>query len=83
MDKLLQEKFLHTLLRIQIQVKYVKYHALGNDYIVLAAADLPDGELRIQFHDGFCATMTGPVTKVCHGETSAEMFASGDGARTG
>ena len=36
---------------------------------------MPGGDLRVQFRDGFFATMTGPVTKVCEGEMSEEMFA--------
>jgi diaminopimelate epimerase len=35
---------------------------------------MPGGEIRIQFHDGFFATMTGPVTKVCEGVMAKEMF---------
>jgi len=35
---------------------------------------MPGGEIRIQFNDGFYATMTGPVTKVCDGVISKEMF---------
>ena len=35
---------------------------------------MPGGNLRIQLHDGFSATMTGPVTKVSDGEMTEEMF---------
>lgn len=35
---------------------------------------MPGGEIRIQFKDGFFATMTGPVTKVCEGIMMQEMF---------
>lgn len=35
---------------------------------------MPGGELQISFSDGFQATMTGPVTKVCEGVMSSEMF---------
>jgi diaminopimelate epimerase len=35
---------------------------------------MPGGELKISFIDGFQATMTGPVTKVCEGVMSSEMF---------
>jgi diaminopimelate epimerase len=35
---------------------------------------MPGGELKISFSDGFQATMTGPVTKVCEGVMSSEMF---------
>jgi diaminopimelate epimerase len=35
---------------------------------------MPGGSLRIQFKEGFFATMTGPVTKVCDGKISKEMF---------
>jgi diaminopimelate epimerase len=35
---------------------------------------MPGGELRISFVDGFQATMTGPVTKVCEGVMHREMF---------
>jgi len=35
---------------------------------------MPGGDIRIQFRDGFFATMTGPVTKVCEGVMMDEMF---------
>lgn len=35
---------------------------------------MPGGEIRIQFSDGFFATMTGPVIKVCEGVMSPELF---------
>jgi len=35
---------------------------------------MPGGELKISFSNGFQATMTGPVTKVCEGVMSSEMF---------
>ncbi len=35
---------------------------------------MPGGEIRIQFNDGFLAAMTGPVTKICDGIMSEEMF---------
>ena len=35
---------------------------------------MPGGNLRIQFSDGFFATMTGPVTKICDGQMAEEMF---------
>jgi diaminopimelate epimerase len=35
---------------------------------------MPGGNLRIQFHDGFSATMTGPVTKVSDGVMTEEIF---------
>jgi diaminopimelate epimerase len=35
---------------------------------------MPGGDLKISFSDGFQATMTGPVTKVCEGEIMSEMF---------
>jgi len=35
---------------------------------------MPGGEIGIQFKDGFFATMTGPVTKVCEGVMMQEMF---------
>ena len=35
---------------------------------------MPGGSLRIVFRDGFFATMTGPVTKVCDGIMTEEMF---------
>ncbi len=35
---------------------------------------MPGGELRISFSDGFQATMTGPVIKVCEGVMNSEMF---------
>ena len=35
---------------------------------------MPGGSLRIQFKNGFEATMTGPVTKVCEGVIDVEMF---------
>ncbi len=36
---------------------------------------MPGGNLEISFGDGFQATMTGPVTKVCEGVMTNEMFA--------
>lgn len=48
-------------------------HKLG-----LCASDItvqmPGGALTIQFSNGFYATMTGPVTKICEGVIAAEMF---------
>ena len=35
---------------------------------------MPGGEIFIQFSNGFFATMTGPVTKVCDGVIADEMF---------
>ncbi len=35
---------------------------------------MPGGTLAIQFRDGFFATMTGPVTKICDGTIDEEMF---------
>ncbi len=35
---------------------------------------MPGGNLKISFSDGFQATMTGPVTKVCEGVMIREMF---------
>ncbi|MDP2799919.1 MAG: hypothetical protein Q8O60_08600, partial [Deltaproteobacteria bacterium] len=35
---------------------------------------MPGGNLEISFRDGFLATMTGPVTKVCEGVMTHEMF---------
>ena len=35
---------------------------------------MPGGKLKIQFHDGFHAVMTGPVTKICDGTLVPEMF---------
>jgi diaminopimelate epimerase len=35
---------------------------------------MPGGRLRIQFNNGFFATMTGPVTKICDGVMADEMF---------
>ena len=35
---------------------------------------MPGGKLRISFSNGLHATMTGPVTKVCEGIMSGEMF---------
>jgi len=35
---------------------------------------MPGGKIRIQFSDGFFATMTGSVTKVCEGVMMQEMF---------
>ncbi len=44
----------------------------------LCASDItvqmPGGALTIQFSNGFYATMTGPVTKICEGVIAAEMF---------
>jgi len=36
---------------------------------------MPGGDISIQFNNGFFATMTGPVTKVCEGIMMDEMFA--------
>lgn len=41
------------------------------------AVHMPGGTLRIQFSNGFFATMTGPVTKVCEGIISDEAFRQG------
>jgi diaminopimelate epimerase len=38
------------------------------------AVHMPGGTLQVQFEGGFIATLTGPVTKVCDGEMSDEMF---------
>ncbi|MBT7299597.1 MAG: diaminopimelate epimerase [Victivallales bacterium] len=35
---------------------------------------MPGGDIHIQFSDGFSATMTGPVTKICDGAMTDEMF---------
>ena len=35
---------------------------------------MPGGDIGIRFSDGFSATMTGPVTRVCEGEMAEEMF---------
>ncbi len=35
---------------------------------------MPGGEIAVQFSNGFSATITGPVTKVCEGIMSDEMF---------
>ncbi len=35
---------------------------------------MPGGSLHIQFSSGFCAIMTGPVTKICDGVMTQEMF---------
>lgn len=35
---------------------------------------MPGGALTIQLSNGFYATMTGPVTKICEGVIAAEMF---------
>lgn len=35
---------------------------------------MPGGKIQIQFGENFAATMTGPVTKVCDGDISNEMF---------
>ena len=36
---------------------------------------MPGGDIIIQFNNGFFATMTGAVTKVCEGIIMNEMFA--------
>lgn len=38
------------------------------------AVQMPGGEIHIRFSNGFLATMTGPVTKICDGEMADEMF---------
>ena len=35
---------------------------------------MPGGQLQIEFKEGFFATMTGPVTKVCEGTIAKEML---------
>jgi len=35
---------------------------------------MPGGDIRIQFSNGFRATMVGPVTKICDGVMTDEMF---------
>ena len=35
---------------------------------------MPGGQLKIQLSDDFVATMTGPVTRVCHGVISTEIL---------
>ncbi len=48
-------------------------HKLGlcdNNVVV----HMPGGDIRIQFANGFFATMTGPVTKICDGLMTEEMF---------
>ena len=42
-------------------MRYVKYHALGNDYVVIPTTDLED-------------TMKGPVVRICSGDIDDEMF---------
>jgi diaminopimelate epimerase len=38
------------------------------------AVHMPGGVINIQFSNGFYATMTGPVTKICDGNMADEMF---------
>ena len=38
---------------------------------------MPGGNLRIQFSNEFSATLTGPVTKICDGVMTKEMFKGG------
>ena len=38
---------------------------------------MPGGNIRIQFSNGFSATMTGSVTKICDGIMAKEMFDGG------
>jgi diaminopimelate epimerase len=40
-------------------------------------AHMPGGSFRIQFNHDFFATMTGPVTKICDGVMTDEMFKEG------
>ncbi len=35
---------------------------------------MPGGDITVQFNNGFFATITGPVTKVCEGIMAEEMF---------
>jgi diaminopimelate epimerase len=43
---------------------------------------MPGGSLHIELDNGFFATLTGPVTKICDGETADEMGSGfGDGPR--
>ena len=64
-------------------MKFSKYHALGNDYIVIDPEDLntqlseanvhmPGGTLKIKIDQQFYATMTGAVCKICEGIISNE-----------
>lgn len=58
-------------------MKYVKYHALGNDYIVLAPADLPGAltpeRVRLICHRNYGIGSDGIL--LGSSETAAEMFA--------
>lgn len=38
---------------------------------------MPGGRLHIQISNGFFATMTGPVSKICDGAITDEMFKEG------
>jgi diaminopimelate epimerase len=38
---------------------------------------MPGGRLSVRFNDGFRATLTGPVTKICTGDISPEAFGGG------
>ena len=38
---------------------------------------MPGGSLHIQFRNGYCATMTGPVIKICEGVMTNEIFEKG------
>ena len=38
---------------------------------------MPGGSLRIEFSNGFFATMVGPATKICDGVMAKEMFGEG------
>jgi diaminopimelate epimerase len=38
---------------------------------------MPGGRIHIRFKNGFIATMTGPVTKICDGVMTEEMFEEG------
>jgi hypothetical protein len=54
-------------------MQFSKYHALGNDYLVLRPEEFGVGS------DGFLAAMTGPVTKIGRGTMDDEMFTEGAG----
>ena len=71
-------------------MRFHKYHALGNDYIVLDPSEVPrmpvpeqirricrrnyGVELDITLAEDFSVTMTGPVTRVADGEMSYEIL---------
>jgi len=63
-------------------IPFYKYHALGNDYIVLTPDEfgqeitvhMPGGRIEIEIAPDYAISMTGGVTKVATGTMDPEML---------